>query len=322
MIMKRIKNSLSPDWVTSFFVDYELGTPVSILVKVFDEVKKSENKEMGSAVFEMGAVLGAKGSTKAKQLKRGGTIFVRAEKVKAADNIMDQTLEDKIAAVTLDSAPAHSAATSVHSTSRSAYSSAPPPTYSAHPSAYSAPSTVYSAPSPVYSPPQTVPYSSTAPAYVYSATVSSPHASHIHVPSATSAPTPSAPSIPFTPPPPASPSFLDYIEGGCEMQLCVAIDFTGSNGDPRKPGTLHYLSPDGTSMNDYEKAICAIGGILSDYDTDKQFPVWGESSFYCVSFKHEHFQFESCVVSFSYNASVVVFCHSFTYVPLKIDLGI
>ena len=85
--MKRIKNSLSPDWVTSFFVDYEFGTPVSILVKVFDEVKKSENKEMGSAVFEMGAVLGAKGSTKAKQLKRGGTIFVRAEKAKGSGSL-------------------------------------------------------------------------------------------------------------------------------------------------------------------------------------------------------------------------------------------
>jgi len=90
-------------------------------------------------------------------------------------------------------------------------------------------------------------------------------------------PEPSAPvaPIPFAPPPPAPPTFLNYVHGGCEMQLCVAIDFTGSNGDPRKPGTLHYLSPDGSSMNDYEKAISAIGGILADYDTDKKFPVWG-----------------------------------------------
>merc|ERR1712165_328948 len=92
-------------------------------------------------------------------------------------------------------------------------------------------------------------------------------------------PAPSAPvfqaPIPFTPPPPAPPTFLNYINGGCEMQLCVAIDFTGSNGDPRKPGTLHYLSPDGRTMNDYERAISAIGGILADYDTDKKFPVWG-----------------------------------------------
>ena len=35
---------------------------------------------MGSAVFKLGTVLGAKGNTKAKELKRGGTIYVRAEK--------------------------------------------------------------------------------------------------------------------------------------------------------------------------------------------------------------------------------------------------
>merc|ERR550539_2068386 len=92
--------------------------------------------------------------------------------------------------------------------------------------------------------------------------------------------------IPFTPPPPAPPTFLNYINGGCEMQLCVAIDFTGSNGDPRKPGTLHYLSPDGRTMNDYEKAISSIGGILADFDTDKKFPVWGFGAKYSGQVYH------------------------------------
>ena len=82
--------------------------------------------------------------------------------------------------------------------------------------------------------------------------------------------------VAFVPPPPSPPTFLDYVKGGCEMQMCVAIDFTGSNGDPRKPGTLHYRFPDG-GMNDYEKAISSIGGLLADYDTDKKFPVWGKS---------------------------------------------
>merc|ERR550539_1918517 len=117
------------------------------------------------------------------------------------------------------------------------------------------------------------------------------------------APTPSAPQpapsapvlapsvpphvpIPFTPPPPAPPTFLNYINGGCEMQLCLAIDFTGSNGDPRKPGTLHYLSPDGRTMNDYEKAISSIGGILADFDTDKKFPVWGFGAKYSGQVYH------------------------------------
>jgi len=90
----------------------------------------------------------------------------------------------------------------------------------------------------------------------------------------------------FQPPPPSPPTFLDYVNGGCEFQLCVAIDFTGSNGDPRKPGTLHYLSPDGSSMNDYEKAISSIGGILADFDSDKKFPVWGFGAKYSGQVYH------------------------------------
>lgn len=34
------------------------------------------------------------------------------------------------------------------------------------------------------------------------------------------------------------PTFVDYISGGCELNVCVAIDFTGSNGmcEQREPG--------------------------------------------------------------------------------------
>lgn len=64
----------------------------------------------------------------------------------------------------------------------------------------------------------------------------------------------------------------DYINGGCEINLMVAIDFTSSNGDPRKQDTLHYRG--GGDMNDYEKAILAFGKILTKFDTDKKIPVW------------------------------------------------
>jgi hypothetical protein len=67
--------------------------------------------------------------------------------------------------------------------------------------------------------------------------------------------------------------FLEYVAGGCELNVAVAIDFTGSNGDPRKPGTLHYMGAG--QPNDYEKAISAIVTILGKYDSDKQYPVWG-----------------------------------------------
>ncbi|GBB89250.1 hypothetical protein RclHR1_15930002 [Rhizophagus clarus] len=69
------------------------------------------------------------------------------------------------------------------------------------------------------------------------------------------------------------PTFLDYIAGGTEINLVVAIDFTGSNGDPRSPKSLHYIK--GTSDNEYQKAIRSVGQILEGYDYDRKFPVYG-----------------------------------------------
>ncbi|XP_063307354.1 copine-3 [Pelobates fuscus] len=68
-------------------------------------------------------------------------------------------------------------------------------------------------------------------------------------------------------------SFLDYIMGGCQMNFVVGIDFTGSNGDPRSPDSLHYISPNG--VNEYLTAIWSVGMVVQDYDTDKLFPAFG-----------------------------------------------
>jgi C2 domain len=59
-----IRNELSPNWVRVLIIDYELGTPIKIACSVFDDNKKSANKPMGSAVFEIGELLGARGNTK------------------------------------------------------------------------------------------------------------------------------------------------------------------------------------------------------------------------------------------------------------------
>ena len=67
-------------------------------------------------------------------------------------------------------------------------------------------------------------------------------------------------------------TFVDYMKGGCEFSFKIAIDFTGSNGDPREPESLHYLNTDG-SQNDYEKAMSAIGEILLDYVPTKKLAV-------------------------------------------------
>ncbi|XP_025056017.1 copine-3 isoform X4 [Alligator sinensis] len=68
-------------------------------------------------------------------------------------------------------------------------------------------------------------------------------------------------------------TFLDYIMGGCQLNFTVGIDFTGSNGDPRSPDSLHYLSPNG--VNEYLSAIWSVGMVVQDYDTDKMFPAFG-----------------------------------------------
>jgi Ca2+-dependent lipid-binding protein len=75
-----VKNSLSPKWAKVFYVDCELGTPMRLAVNIFDEVKKGENKGMGSAVFDVGECLGARGNTKAKKLRQGGSLFCSVRK--------------------------------------------------------------------------------------------------------------------------------------------------------------------------------------------------------------------------------------------------
>uniref|UniRef100_A0A8D2ZJJ4 Copine-3 n=1 Tax=Scophthalmus maximus TaxID=52904 RepID=A0A8D2ZJJ4_SCOMX len=68
-------------------------------------------------------------------------------------------------------------------------------------------------------------------------------------------------------------TFLDYIMGGCQINFTIAIDFTGSNGDPKSPLSLHYINPQG--YNEYLAAIWAVGNVIQDYDSDKMFPAFG-----------------------------------------------
>lgn len=182
------KNTLNPDWSKTFTIEHRLGTPTRILVKIFDRVRKTDkNIPMGSAVFDVSAVLGARGSTMAKKLKNGGRVFVRVlPHEKESDGHDEQQ------------------------------------------------------PAPVLPP---------APVSTNPQSAVPPHTS-------------------------TRPTFQQYISGGCEINLTVAIDCTASNGNPHDPGTLHYKNQDG-SLNDYEKAIKAIGSILEKFDSDKKFPVWG-----------------------------------------------
>ncbi len=69
-------------------------------------------------------------------------------------------------------------------------------------------------------------------------------------------------------------SFVEYIQGGTALNFSVAVDFTASNGDPRNPNSLHYTQG-GYVNNQYSTAIRAVGDIIQDYDSDKQFPALG-----------------------------------------------
>lgn len=67
--------------------------------------------------------------------------------------------------------------------------------------------------------------------------------------------------------------FLDYLNNGLELNLIVGIDFTASNGNPMKSDSLHSLV--NSEPNPYERAIRSCGNIVSYYDSDQRFGVFG-----------------------------------------------
>ena len=73
----------------------------------------------------------------------------------------------------------------------------------------------------------------------------------------------------------STPKFLQYLQGGVELSLMVAIDFTGSNGAIHNdPQSLHNVSNPNVP-SPYQAALNQICPIVAEYDSDKKFPVWG-----------------------------------------------
>ena len=68
-------------------------------------------------------------------------------------------------------------------------------------------------------------------------------------------------------------TFVDYLKAGVQLGLSIAIDFTGSNGNPQTPSSLHFIG--GAEPNQYERAIYACGNIVAYYDYDQMFPCYG-----------------------------------------------
>ncbi|KAJ3037771.1 Copine-8, partial [Rhizophlyctis rosea] len=69
-------------------------------------------------------------------------------------------------------------------------------------------------------------------------------------------------------------TFFEYIAGGVDFNLTIAIDFTASNGDPVNINSLHHRSQNG-SLNQYQDAIQSIVSLLEPYDSDNRYPVYG-----------------------------------------------
>ena len=319
-----IQNSLSPHWIKVFVLDYELGTPIKVACNVFDQAVKggAENKSMGSAVFDIGELLGARGNTKAKKLKGGGTLFANVRKATGSGTLRLQCKGSKLKNVEgmmSKSDPFFELSRKINSAGGLTWDNvfrSPHMKNTLNPEWESAVidlSTlcggdldlpikveVYDYESsgkhkPMGSAEMSVKGMQTAAStnnpikllqkgkdvgsfHIVRAEVSGIESITDRM-AATSISQPASTPIPTGP-----TNFVDYVSGGCELNVVVAIDFTGSNGDPRQPGTLHHL--DANSMNPYEKAISAIVTILAKFDSDQKFPVLGFGAKYSGQVNH------------------------------------
>lgn len=328
-----IKNSLNPEWTKVFVFDYELGKTTKVAVTIFDDVKKNDNKPMGSAVFDVGELLGARGNTKARRIKGGGTLFATvrqsqgsgllrlqmkgiklknveglfsksdpffeiSKKVDAAggqtwDKVYrsedihnnlnpewkeavlelallcggNQDLPLKVVVYDHESSGKHKLMGEFEMSVKGFQTAATGNTPIKMMKKGKATGTINVVKAMVAGVEELA-------EKLAKTTVSAPSASVL-----------SASPAAFVPQSHGGDSFVDYISGGCELNVSIAVDFTGSNGDPRKPGTLHHLNAGGV-RNDYERAIAAIVSILGKYDSDQKFPLYGFGAKYGGVVRH------------------------------------
>jgi len=318
-----IKNTLDPDWITTFKVDYNLGDPVNVLVKIFDKVSDGDNIPMGSGVFDVGRVMGAKGNTKAKKMRDdAGTIFLKVAKASPSE-----TLTLKMSGIEFDNLDGFFNKSDpffeirkkdrglrgeewniVH---RSDYvkndlnpdwpeeeidlgvlcgDNLDEPLYirifdNESSGTHELMGQFETSVNGLIAAAQDSSVidmmkegEKTGGIMIQNAEVSGMEPDEPE-------PEPEPEAEPEEYVPPEHPKFTDYIAGGCEINLGVAIDFTGSNGNPREPGTLHYIHEDG-QQNSYQKAMSLIGSILQNYDSDNKYPVWGFGAKYGGVVRH------------------------------------
>lgn len=68
-------------------------------------------------------------------------------------------------------------------------------------------------------------------------------------------------------------SFTDFLRGGLNLVQFMGIDFTLSNRPCTEVGSLHHFAPG--SLNQYQRAILALGEILEKYNSSGVIPCYG-----------------------------------------------
>jgi hypothetical protein len=100
-----IRQSRNPQWTRTVLLDYEYGSAFFFTVHVLQVKSKSsksnETRNLGSALFEVGDILGTRHATKVKRLRDGGCVFCHLEPVVA--NNINRTVHLHIVARNLES---------------------------------------------------------------------------------------------------------------------------------------------------------------------------------------------------------------------------
>jgi hypothetical protein len=316
----RIKNTLKPQWTKTVTMEYTLGVPTTVIISVFDDQSSTETskKSMGSAVFEIGQVLGSRGSIKAKSCKGGGTIFLQ---VRLYCDTVNDHLKGKLTlqlrgldltnregfGLLRKSDPFYELSRRVSTASGVTWDNifrSPSIKNSLNPEWDAVDIELASLSVSQESQLENIPIL----IQVFDFEGSGNHVlmgeSETTLRALLDMSGQHAPGLTLTRNDHETgriqvrqavaqglvdrsvndqmsnlkieanhiPTFADYIAGGCTLNTIVAIDFTGSNGDPTKEGTLHYVS---SALNDYEKAITSILSVLANYDPDQKYPTYG-----------------------------------------------
>lgn len=84
-----------------------------------------------------------------------------------------------------------------------------------------------------------------------------------------------------------------FFKNNLDINMCLAIDFTVSNGDPNTEVSLHYIKNKKID-NPYVKAIRKCGEIIAQYDSDNLFPCFGYCGQIPSLYDEKKFEYSQC----------------------------